>query len=102
MVKDEAPSVGAGSHENSFPGYRVVRELHRGGQGIVYEAIQKSTKRKVAIKILLAGAHASPSARRRFEREIELIAQLKHPNIIAIYDSGATKEGLPFFGHGRR
>ena len=42
--EDEASSLGAGSHEDSFPGYRVVRELHRGGQGIVYEAIQKSTR----------------------------------------------------------
>ncbi len=81
----------------SIEGYEMVRELHRGGQGVVYEALQRSTKRKVAVKILLAGPYASKSARRRFEREIELVAQLKHPNIISIFESGSTKEGLPYF-----
>lgn len=93
--------AGAGPHPNAatirrlpeIEGYETVRELHRGGQGIVFQAIQKSTKRKVAIKVLLEGAYASSSARRRFEREIELVAQLKHPNIIEIFDSGETPNG---------
>lgn len=74
-------------------GYRILRELHRGGQGIVYQAIQEATKRKVAIKILLDGALASPSAKRRFDREVALVAHLKHPNIITIFDSGTTAAG---------
>ncbi|MHC4671715.1 MAG: protein kinase domain-containing protein [Planctomycetota bacterium] len=81
----------------SIPDYEIVRELHRGGQGVVFEAVQQSTKRKVAIKILLEGQYASASSRKRFEREIELIASLKHPNIIAIFHPGATAEGHPFF-----
>ncbi|MGB2984615.1 MAG: protein kinase [Phycisphaerae bacterium] len=81
----------------SIEGYEIVRELHRGGQGVIYEAIQKSTKRKVAIKVLLAGQYATDSAKRRFEREIELVAQLKHPNIIAIFDSGTTDNGMQFY-----
>jgi len=60
-------------------------ELSHGGQGVVYEAIQESTKRKVAIKVLAEGPFASATAKKRFEREIELIAQLKHPNIIFIF-----------------
>ena len=78
-------------------GYEILRELHHGGQGAVYQAIQKSTKRKVAIKVLLEGLHASPGARKRFEREIELVAQLKHPNIIAILDSGVSGGGLQYY-----
>jgi serine/threonine protein kinase len=78
-------------------GYEVVGELGRGGQAVVYQAIQKSTKRKVAIKVLLAGTEASKSAQRRFEREIELIAQLRHPNIIAIFHSSQTPDGRPFY-----
>lgn len=74
-------------------GYEVLRELHRGGQGVVFQAIQKATKRKVAIKVLREGPYATKSAQKRFEREIELVAQLKHPNIIAIFDSGTTREG---------
>ena len=95
-TSEEPPEVKPGS-ALSIEGYEMVRELHRGGQGVVYEALQRSTKRKVAVKILLAGPYASKSARRRFEREIELVAQLKHPNIISIFDSGSTKEGLPYF-----
>ena len=81
----------------AIEGYDIIRELHHGGQGVVYQAIQKSTKRKVAIKLLLEGQYASKSARKRFEREIELVAQLKHPNIIAIFDSGVTNDGAQFY-----
>ncbi len=77
-------------------GYKITRELSRGGQGVVYQAIQESTKRKVAIKVLLKGPHASRSARRRFEREIELVAQLRHPSIISIFHSGTMPNGSRF------
>lgn len=81
----------------SIPGYDVLREIHAGGQGIVYQAVQLSTKRRVAIKVLLEGPYASAATRRRFEREIELIASLKHPNIVAIFDSGQTADGRQFY-----
>jgi WD40 repeat protein len=81
----------------TVPGYQVVRQLKRGGQGVVYQAVQQSTKRKVAIKILLGGASAAASVRKRFEREVELIAGLKHPNVIAVFDSGRTTEGHPYY-----
>jgi len=81
----------------AIEGYEIIRELHRGGQGVVYEALQKSTKRKVAIKVLVAGQHATKTAKKRFEREIELVAQLKHPHIISIFHSGVTSEGLQFY-----
>ncbi|MCA9254117.1 MAG: serine/threonine protein kinase, partial [Phycisphaerales bacterium] len=68
--------------------YEIVAELGRGGMGIVYKAIQQSTGRQVALKVLLEGPFAAPQARKRFEREISLSAQLRHPNIIPIYDSG--------------
>ena len=78
-------------------GYDILRELSHGGQGVVYLAVQRSTKRKVAIKVLLSGRYASRSARHRFEREIELVASLKHPNIIAVFDSGTTAEGYEYY-----
>ncbi|MFQ5507390.1 MAG: protein kinase, partial [Planctomycetota bacterium] len=80
----------------AIEGYEITREIHRGGQGIVYQAIQRSTKRKVAIKVLLEGPYASDHARRRFEREIELVASLRHPNIIGIFHSGRTPDGRQF------
>ncbi len=79
-----------------FPGYVVVREIHRGGQGIVYQAVHKGTKRKVAIKVMREGALASVKERTRFEREVEILAQLDHPCIVAVHDSGSV-EGRFFY-----
>ncbi len=92
----DRPARAAGSLPQ-FPGYRTIRKLDHGGQGVVYQALQQSTKRKVAIKILLDGPHASMAAERRFEREIELVGQLRHPNIIGIFHSGTTPDGRRFY-----
>jgi serine/threonine protein kinase/WD40 repeat protein len=81
----------------AIPGYDLLREINRGGQGVVYQALQLSTKRKVAIKVLLEGHFASRASRKRFEREIELVASLKHPNIIAVFDSGVAPDGHPYY-----
>ncbi len=75
---------------DSIEGFEITRELHRGGQGVVYQAIQKSTKRKVALKVMLEGPFASEKTKHRFEREIELVASLHHPNIVAVFDSGVS------------
>lgn len=74
-------------------GYEHLRELARGAQGVVYAATQRSTRRAVAIKVLLDTGLSAGSARRRFEREIDLVASLKHPGIVAVYDSGITADG---------
>ncbi|MCH8241373.1 MAG: serine/threonine protein kinase [Planctomycetes bacterium] len=74
---------------DSFEGYDLVREIHRGGQGVVYQAIQHSTNRKVAIKVLKEGPFAGPADKARFEREIQILGQLQHPNIVTIHDSGS-------------
>ena len=81
---------------DQIPHYTIVRELHRGGQGVVYEAIQESTHRPVALKVLLAGRYATPEAQRRFEREIEIVAGLKHPDIVSVFDSGRTLDGRQY------
>lgn len=78
-------------------GYDDLAEIRRGGQGVVYAAKQRSTRRRVAIKLLLDGAYASNTTRRRFEREIDLVAALRNPNIVRIYDSGISDEGRPYF-----
>ncbi|MBL9141439.1 MAG: serine/threonine protein kinase, partial [Phycisphaerae bacterium] len=76
-----------------IPGYDEFTLLGRGGQGIVFSALQRSTHRRVAIKVLLDGAFASAAARRRFEREIELVAALEHPGVVRLFDSGTTLDG---------
>ncbi len=88
---------GAPPTADLFPGYEIIAEISRGGQGIVYQAIQTSTKRMVAIKVLLHGHFAGSDERRRFQREIELLARLRHPNIVPIFHAELTKDGRPFF-----
>jgi len=77
--------------------YRVVREIGRGGMGVVYEAEQSRPHRRVALKVILGGRHVDATTVRRFEREADSLARLKHPGIAAIYESGCTDEGQPFF-----
>ena len=72
----------------AMPNYEILEEIHYGGQGIVYRAIQRTTKRTVALKVLLEGLRATDRQRHRFEREAELISRLDHPNIVTLYESG--------------
>lgn len=81
---DNAPRIPAGA----LPGYHLVEELHRGGQGVVYHAIQISTRRKVAIKVMREGPFAGPADRARFEREVQILGQLRHPHVVTIHESG--------------
>lgn len=98
VFQDDSSSRGGFSRKDLFPGYDIVRDLGQGGQGAVYLAIQSATKSKVAIKVLRDGVHATESAQKRFEREIQLAAQLRqHPNIITVYDSGTTADGRKFY-----
>ncbi len=68
------------------PGYTLIEELHRGGQGIVYRAHQDGTKREVAVKMLLAGVFSTDKQRQRFELEAEIAANLRHPCIATVYE----------------
>jgi serine/threonine protein kinase len=69
-------------------GYDIIDHIGRGGMGVVYEAYQHATGRRVAIKFMAESFLASEVARRRFEREVELIARLQHAAIVSIVDSG--------------
>ncbi|MCC6320279.1 MAG: protein kinase [Phycisphaerales bacterium] len=76
-----------------LPGYRMLSLIHSGGQGVVYKAVQETTGRTVAVKMLLSGRFATPSQRRRFEREAEVAASLDHPGIVRIFDSREVRGG---------
>jgi serine/threonine protein kinase len=76
-----------------IPGYRLVRELSRGGQGVVFQAIQESTQRKVAIKVLRHGPLSSEEEEARFQREAQVLAALRHPHIVYVFDCGKTEDG---------
>ena len=78
------------------PGFEILEELGRGGMGVVYKARQINLNRLVALKMILAGAHAGPVARARFHREAQAVASLQHSDIVQIHDVGETS-GLPYF-----
>jgi WD40 repeat protein len=77
--------------------YEILRELGRGGMGVVYTAQDRKLKRLVALKMILAGGHASRKQLARFETEAKAIARLQHPNIVQLYEYGTTDDGLPYF-----
>jgi len=79
-----------------LPGYEILGEIHRGGQGVVYRALQKATRRKVAIKVMREGPFAGWRDRTRFEREVQILGALNHPSIVTIHESG-TASGCHFF-----
>ncbi|HBF23229.1 MAG TPA: hypothetical protein DDW23_05360 [Planctomycetes bacterium] len=76
--------------------FELLREVGRGGMGVIYEAHQKSLKRRVALKVLYPGLSSSEKAMSRFRREAEAVARLSHPGIIPIYAVGEDR-GLNFF-----
>ncbi|GMV26969.1 MAG: hypothetical protein AMXMBFR58_30000 [Phycisphaerae bacterium] len=81
----------------TFPGYELIREVHRGGQGAVYLAVQLATKRRVAIKLMHGGPFRGSAGKARFEREVQILGQLNHPNIVRIHDSGSALDGSNFY-----
>ncbi len=77
-------------------GYTIIDRLGEGGMGTVWRALQLSTRRHVALKVMGAAGLGSDRARLRFEREVELSARLDHPNIAKIFDGGLDR-GLCFY-----
>lgn len=76
-------------------GYTIRRMIARGGMGIVYEGLQESLSRRVAVKVMYPHLGEDASFRERFQREARAIAQLRHPNIVGVIDFG-TDQGYHF------
>ena len=97
-----APTLSATGSEptqlvpKAFDDFEILQCIGRGGMGVVYEAIQGSLQRRVALKVIHAQASASPRSRERFRREAESAAGLHHTNIVPVYGSGED-HGLQYY-----
>lgn len=83
-IPDDAEEVGP---------YMVLEEIARGGMGVVYKAYRQDLNKIFALKVLIAGEHASEESLERFRREAQSAAKLdRHPNIIQVFDAGSEDE----------
>ena len=76
--------------------FRIVREIGRGGMGVVYEAEQRSLGRRVALKVLPFAAMLDKKQLARFQNEARAAATLDHPNIVHVYSVGSER-GVHFY-----
>src|SRR5436190_24305453 len=89
------PNRGSGEKPTQFGQYKVVRELGRGGMACVYEGRHPQLGSRVALKVMNAALAAQPLAATRFLREAKASAQIRHENVVGVFDIG-TQDGVPF------
>src|SRR5262249_34996185 len=91
LPKPDAPSLPL-----QLGDYRIVREIGRGGMGVVYEAEQTSLSRRVALKVLPFAAALDAKQLQRFKNEAQAAAGLHHSNIVPVYVVGCER-GVHFY-----
>jgi serine/threonine protein kinase len=101
-VSEPTPELSTGQ---VFAGWRVERELARGGMGVIYLAHHPRLPRTDVIKVLSPTLTADPRFRERFLREAERMSTLSHPHVMPIHDSGESEDGtlylvMPFISGG--
>ncbi len=92
----EEPAAGPLPPLERLGDYRIIREIGRGGMGVVYEAEQISLGRHVALKVLPQNVLADARTRARFEREARAAARLHHTNIVPVFGV-SEHEGMPYY-----
>ena len=93
-IDDALDSCSEDSLPQTWGEYILLGELGRGGAGVVYEALHRKLGRKVALKVLRTGMDTEKSARERFRREAQALAQVHHDNIVEIYEYGELGDRL--------
>ena len=86
------PRVASPGKERRLGDYRILREIARGGMGVVYEAEQVSLGRRVALKVLPSQVAVDGETLERFRREAKAAARLHHTNIVPVYEVGRDGE----------
>jgi serine/threonine protein kinase/Flp pilus assembly protein TadD len=94
--EDQPGQAGPLPARQQFGDYRILREVGRGGMGVVYEAEQESLGRHVALKVLPGNALLEPRQVQRFQREARAAARLHHTNIVPVFGVGA-QDGLHYY-----
>jgi serine/threonine protein kinase len=87
----EKSGVARTERQPAISGYRIEKQLGRGGMGTVYLAVQESLQRQVALKVLAAKLEADLEFVRRFQAEARAAAALNHPNVVTVYDVGEER-----------
>jgi serine/threonine-protein kinase len=97
-VADQAERVLSPFVGSTIDGFRIVRELGRGGMGVVYEAQQQQPERRVALKTLSFAMAQDEHGRARLQQEGDALARLSHPGIAQVYGVGhaAAFDGVPY------
>ncbi|MGE0479208.1 MAG: tetratricopeptide repeat protein [Phycisphaerae bacterium] len=94
---DEPSAAAAAPAPPVLDNFEVLREIGRGGMGVVYEAEQRRPPRRVALKLIHASGAGHAQVERLFQREARALARLRHPHIAAIYEAGRTADGRSYF-----
>src|SRR5918997_6483848 len=76
--------------------YRLESKLGSGGMSTVYLALDETLERRVAIKVLHREMSDQPDQLERFRREARAVAQISHPNVVAVIDAGNDQDGHPY------
>ena len=92
LIDKSAPPVAEEAAWGTLGDFRLLREIGRGGMGIVYEAEQISLNRRVALKVLPFAATLDERRLQRFKMEAQAAAQLHHPNIVPVYAVGCERD----------
>jgi serine/threonine protein kinase len=76
--------------------YRITELIAKGGMGIVFKAFDQVMNRDVAVKLLHAHLMEDPKAKQRFEKEMSICINFKHPNVVSVFDYGYSPEQIPY------